>query len=246
MKLSRTLLAGAFALVFSACTDNNSTMVDSGSGASADQPNSTGDTEDRRRGVAATVDTPVPAANTGMPAGSTSALADGDRKALMAVMEVDRHEIEAADAALSKNVQGEVRAYAETLRSEHTRNLEASRALLGNEDQTGREMTAVAGGTAMTTADAASSASSTPADLVEMKRKHDEERERRSALSGNEFQKAWVDAMAMGHQDALTKLDSELIPGATDARVKAHLQTTRSAIAAHLDAAKKLQQQAAN
>lgn len=246
MKASKTLLVGALALALSACGDNNSTMVDSGSGSAADQPNSTGDTEDRSRGLAATTETPPATANAGASTASTSNLAEGDRKALMAVMEVDRHEIEAAEAALSKNVQGEVRAYAETLKTEHARNLEATRALLGTGSQTGSEMTTVAGGTATTTASVDANVGNTPPDLIEMKRKHDAEREALTAMSGDEFQKAWVDAMAMGHQEALTKLDSDLIPGATDERIKAHLQTTRTAISAHLDTAKRLQQQAAN
>lgn len=241
MKLSKTLLASTLALAFSACGDNNSTMVDSGSGDATDQPNSTGDTEDRSRGLAATSEMPPATASVGTPTGSTSSLAEGDRKALMAVMEVDRHEIEAAETALAKNVQGEVRAYAETLKAEHTRNLESTRALLGSGSQAGSEMTTVAGGTATTTASTDADAGDTPPDLLAMKRKHEAEGKRLSALSGDNFQKAWVDAMAMGHQEALTKLDSDLIPGATDERVKAHLQTTRTAISAHLDTAKRLQ-----
>jgi putative membrane protein len=242
MKMSKTLLAAALALALAAC-DNNSTMVDSGSGPTGDPPNSTGDTEDRSRGIAATESAPDAPVNTAIPMGDASTLADGDRNALMAVMEVDQHEIEASEAALSKDLQGPVRAYAETLRREHTQNLEATRTLLGTTaDQTGHEMTTVAGGTATTTTNATSDARGATPELAEMKRKHEAERAQLASLSGERFQTAWIDAMVKGHQEALRKLDSELIPGSSDARVKAHLQSTRTAIAAHLETAKALQQ----
>lgn len=241
MKMSKTLLAAALALACAAC-DNNSTMVDSGSGPTADPPNSTGDTEDRSRGIAATASAPAAPMGTAASQGS-DVLADGDRKALMAVMEVDQHEIEASEVALSKGLQGAARAYAETLRRDHTRNLEATRTLLGAAtDQTGREMTTVAGGTATTTTSATSDAPGALPELAEMKRKHDAERAQLASLSGERFRTSWIDAMVKGHQEALTKLDSELIPGSSDARVKAHLQSTRSAIAAHLGTAEQLQQ----
>lgn len=245
MKLSKTALAGALVLAFSACTDNNSTMVDSGSGSTADPANSAGDTEDSSRGRVATMDTSTSPTGTGMPAANAAALAQGDRQALMVVMEIDQHEIEAAEVALSKDVQGPARAYAETLRTEHTRNLEATRALFTTGDQTGEAMTTVAGGTASTTSTGtASETENVPPDLADMKLKHTSKREQLAALSGDAFQRAWVDAMAAGHQEALTKLDSSLIPGASDPRVKSHLQTTRTAIAAHLETAKQLQQAA--
>src|SRR5690606_1484525 len=64
-------------------------------------------------------------------AGTSMAAGGADRKALLAVEEVDRHEIAAAEDAISKNVDGEVRRYAEMLRDDHTRNLEATRRLMG-------------------------------------------------------------------------------------------------------------------
>ena len=263
MNRTKTLLAGALVLALAACDNNNSTNTDSGSGARADAPNAAGDTEDRSRGMAATMDDNAAAGTMGDASmANASALAEPDRKALMAVMEVDRHEIEASEAALSKNVQGPVRSYAETLRDDHTRNLDATRGLLGNSGGaagagtgSGSEMGTVAGGTAATAGNTtaggtagsgamahdAMDAAAHP-DLAEMKRKHDAQREQLAKLEGDAFEKAWIDAMATGHQEALTKLDSELIPSATDSRVRDHLQTTRKAIAAHLETAKTLQQ----
>lgn len=259
MAPSKTLLAGAFVLALAACDNNNATNTDSGSGNLAETPNSTGDTEDRSRGMAATIGNGAatgPAADAG--AANTSSLAEPDRKALMAVMEVDRHEIEASQAALAKNVQGPVREYAQTLRNDHTRNLDATQTLLGRSGTntgtgSGSEMSTVAGGTAATagtTGPAGAGAMShgeadatAHPDLAEMKRKHDAQREQLAQLDGEAFEEAWVEAMVMGHQEALTKLDSELIPSASDSRVRDHLQTTRKAIAGHLETARNLQQQ---
>ncbi|ATD67297.1 hypothetical protein CNR27_07465 [Luteimonas chenhongjianii] len=258
MAPSKTLLAGAFVLALAACENKNATNTDSGSGTLADTPNSTGDTEDRSRGVAATIDNG--AAGTGSTSNAGAGmpnLAEPDRKALMAVLEVDRHEIEAAQAALAKNVQGPVREYAQTLRNDHSLNLDATRILLGRSGNTtgtgsGSEMSTVAGGTAATAGNTDTGAGSMShgeadatahPDLAEMKRKHDAQREQLAQLEGQAFEKAWIEAMVMGHQEALTKLDSELIPSASDSRVRDHLQSTRAVIAAHLETARALQQQ---
>ena len=241
MKHVNLLLAGAVALALSACDGNNSTTTDSGSG-NAEARNSTGATEDHARGMANTLgDSDSQTGTAPPPAEGTSMLVEADRRALLAVMEVDQHEIAAADAALARNVQGEVRAYAETLREDHTRNLEATRALLGpSTGATGEAMTTVAGGTAATTASAADAPATETPDLAGMKRKHEAEREHLQTLSGAAFQKAWIESMETGHAEALAKLDDELIPNAQDARVRTHLQTTRTAIAAHLETARGL------
>ncbi len=244
MTRSLPLLAGAVALALAAC-DNNATHVDGGSGSAAtDVPNSSGQSEALARGMASTQDGAPDAGTLGE---ARSMLADADRSALMAVAEVDRHEIAASELALSKDVQGPVRDYAETLQRDHTRNLEATRALLGPAAGTGETMTTVAGGTAATTraatgADTRGEAGDAPPDVMAMQRKHEAQHQTLAALDGAEFQRAWVDAMVTGHQEALDKLDSELIPSADDARVQRHLQTSRTAIAGHLETARGLQQ----
>ncbi|MBJ6979344.1 DUF4142 domain-containing protein [Luteimonas sp. MC1895] len=162
--------------------------------------------------------------------GTAMASGDADHKALLAVQEVDRHEIAAAEDALSKNVEGEVRRYAETLRDEHTRNLEATTRLMGDDS-----------GSAGTSAAMAHGAGGSDAELAAMRQKHEAERTRLAALEGEAFTTAWVDAMVKGHEEALAKLDSELIPGASDAGVSQHLRDTRAAIQRHLDTARSLQ-----
>jgi putative membrane protein len=167
-------------------------------------------------------------------------------------MEVDQHEIASSEAALAKNVDGDVREYAETLRDDHTRNLEATRRLMGGAGGMGTTGTgAMDNGTAGTTAGTAGTGDMAGHDmaghdmaadpqLAAQKQKHDAERERLAAMEGDEFERAWVEAMVKGHEEALAKLDNELIPNASDAGVRQHLQSTREAISRHLETARGL------
>jgi putative membrane protein len=268
MKPAITLLAATLALGLAACANDNDADNTAGTGmadSSAQAGATSGDAADAgTMGSAADAMAPDPNNPAGM-----AGVAGGDHKALAAVMEVDRHEIAAAGDALSKNVEGEVRSYAEMLRDDHTRNLEATRRLMGDAGTSGdmgahhAQNTAAAtagtagaaGGTgtgtagtaagtaagAGTGADAAAGQAPSDPELAAMRQKHDAERERLAALEGEEFTRAWVDAMVRGHEEALAKLDNELIPGATDDGVRQHLQDTRTAISRHLDTGRSLQ-----
>ncbi len=60
-------------------------------------------------------------------------------------------------------------------------------------------------------------------------------------LNGAEFDKAYIDHEVEYHQSVLDALDKTLIPGATNAELKALLEKTRPAFAAHLEHAKQIQ-----
>ena len=60
-------------------------------------------------------------------------------------------------------------------------------------------------------------------------------------LKGAEFDKAYVANEVTYHQQVLDALDKTLIPGATNAELKALLQKVRPAFVAHLEHAKSLQ-----
>jgi putative membrane protein len=62
-----------------------------------------------------------------------------------------------------------------------------------------------------------------------------------SALSGTDFDRAYIDHEAALHQMVLDQLDQTLIPGAQNADLKSLLQAARPTVAAHLERAKKLQ-----
>ena len=61
------------------------------------------------------------------------------------------------------------------------------------------------------------------------------------ALEEDAFRKAYIEAMIKDHTAALDVIDHQLLPAAQDAQVRAFLQETRAHVAAHLDAAKRLQ-----
>jgi putative membrane protein len=60
-------------------------------------------------------------------------------------------------------------------------------------------------------------------------------------LNGAEFDKAYIDHEVEYHQSVLDALDRTPIPGATNAELKALLEKTRPAFAAHLEQAKQVQ-----
>lgn len=66
-------------------------------------------------------------------------------------------------------------------------------------------------------------------------------RQRLSGLSGAEFDRAYIDHEVSFHQTVLDALDDTLIPNAQNAELRALLEQTRPAIAAHLDAARDIQ-----
>jgi putative membrane protein len=61
--------------------------------------------------------------------------------------------------------------------------------------------------------------------------------------SGAAFDKAYVDQEVAYHQAVLDAIDQTLIPNAQNAELKALLEQTRPAVAAHLDHARQLQTQ---
>jgi putative membrane protein len=65
-------------------------------------------------------------------------------------------------------------------------------------------------------------------------------------LNGAAFDKAYVDHEVAYHQQVLDALDKTLIPGASNAELKALLVKVRPAFVAHLEHAKKLQASTSN
>ena len=162
------------------------------------------------------------------------------RRALEMVVAVDEHEIAAAEQAREKDVDQDVLDYANTLHTDHTRNLEQTRQLLDNASG-GDDMATDSTDTAGTIASTDGLATDPAMDVDQMREKHEQERERLAEMEGDEYQRAWLEAMVQGHQEALGMLDNRLIPAATDSEVQQHLNTAREAIARHLETAQGLQ-----
>jgi len=66
------------------------------------------------------------------------------------------------------------------------------------------------------------------------------------ALRGEAFDKAYIDHEVSYHQQVIDALDKTLIPGATNAELKALLVKVRPAFVAHLEHAKRLQASASH
>lgn len=139
--------------------------------------------------------------------------------AIAHLMALHDHEIKAADIAATKQLSAPVAQYAAMLKREHTE----------NQAQTASLPTAPAAADKDTSAVAA------------RKEKTAAERQALSAMSGEEFEAAYLDAMVKDHADALQMLDANLMPAATTPAVRSHLQQTREHLAMHLERAEALQ-----
>ena len=163
--------------------------------------------------------TPTANAPTDMPPAAGTAATPTQAEALTLLNVVNDHEVKTAEQAKSKKVKGDVAAYADMMKAEHSKNMADTKALL---DKNG-------------------GAPADSAAVTEMKSKGDAETAQLAALEGDAYEKAYIDAMVAGHQDVLNRLDSMLIPAATDDAVKQHLQATRDHVQQHLDKAKAIQ-----
>ncbi len=175
-------------------------------------------------GAAAATDANADASSTATPADGSAGRAQaaasgmagdaaqtGDPLALGLLGAVNEHEIAAARQAQDKGVTGDVLDYAKLMEKEHGANLEKTKAL--------------------------GTLASTP-DIQAMKDKNAKDLQTLGEASGKDYEKAYIDAMVKGHQDALDMIDGKMIPAATSDNVKQHLTDTRTHVATHLAKAK--------
>ena len=74
-----------------------------------------------------------------------------------------------------------------------------------------------------------------------MREKFDAELKRLDELRGEHFTREWLRSMVKGHEEALAKIDKELLPEAREQPVISFLETTRASIARHLETARTLE-----
>lgn len=164
--------------------------------------------------VATNTPEPPDASETGTPSSATRpAISQADALALL--MAVDENEIAAADQALARNVGGQVRDYAQMMKTDHGQNLTDTTRLGG--------------------------AVSTAPAVAEAKQKGEAGLRSLDAFGGAGYEKAYIDAMVADHTEALAIFDSTLLPVATSANVRQHFITTRATVARHLERAKEIQ-----
>ncbi|HEY4581407.1 MAG TPA: DUF4142 domain-containing protein [Lysobacter sp.] len=210
MNTKTPLALAAAALVLFATTACN--RNEDAAGGTNNTPAATADTAPND--ATATPDTGAPA-----PAGDAATAAPTQAEALALVNVINDHEVKAAEQAKSKNVTGDVLAYANLMQAEHTKNMTDTTALLQK-----------SGGAPADTA-----------AITAQKQKGESTRQQLASLDGEAYARAYIDAMVMDHADALTKLESMLIPAATDDAVRQHLTVTRDHVQQHHSRAKEIQ-----
>lgn len=158
---------------------------------------------------------PAPEASTpsALPAGAGS-----EGEVLGFLLAVNAHEIAAAQQAQGKQVDGALREYVDMLHTQHSRNLAETRAL----------------------SDSSGVATIDTPDVDALKARSQSELQRLSALEGDAYEVAFVDAMIKDHSEALATIDNRLMAAATTAAIREHLIATRAAIEKHLEAVQAL------
>lgn len=141
-----------------------------------------------------------------------------DAQILGLVAQVDVAEIEEAKLALTKTRTPAVRTFAEMLVTDHEHSLAAGKKLA-------REIKV------------------TPAinPDTSMAKDHDAEMVKLKGLSGASFDKEFASDMANGHAKVIDQVKSDLIPQATNATLKAHLEALLPTLQKHEDRAKSLE-----
>ncbi len=134
---------------------------------------------------------------------------------------INKSEVDAGKLAKSKAQSADVKSFAAMMISDHTTALNQETALVSKEHLTPN--------TSNSTCQSLTTDAQQQADSLQQK-------------SGQDFDRAYMDAMVQGHQKALSMLDDTLIPNAKDAQLKAHLTAIRTHVEMHLRKAQAAQQ----
>lgn len=157
---------------------------------------------------------PAPSPAASNPVDTNESVAtEEERDALGVLNAINEHEIATAQQALDKGVTADVEAFARMMLEQHTDNQQKTAAL--GADGTGK-------------------------DAVKQRKAGEAGLAKLAAMSGPAYARAYMDAMVEGHAEALSVLDSKLIPQATTPAVQTHLAETREAVAHHLARAREI------
>jgi putative membrane protein len=152
------------------------------------------------------------------PTETTTSVSTADAGILSKLVAIDQNEIKMARTAERKKLSAATLNYARMLRDQHQQNLSDTQKLAHKLTLSPRPT----------------------AEADEIHKKGTTELAQLQPLEGQEFERAFLDAMVKGHQEALDMLDQG-IESAQSPDVKAHLQKTRDAVSTHLSEAKQLQ-----
>lgn len=152
------------------------------------------------------------------PAAFAAAGTIDDAQIAKIVLTINEGEIEAGKLAMKEAKNKDVKDFASSMVKQHEKNM--------------KDTTAWAKKADVSPADSA--------DSEALKKEANEANADLKKAKAN-LDKTYVSQQVMMHEKALNKLDKDLIPGATNAALKSHLQNTRAAVAEHLEHAKSLQ-----
>jgi putative membrane protein len=154
-----------------------------------------------------------------LPFASVSAQGINDAQIASIVVTANQVDIDAGTVAVSRSANGEVKAFAQLMVTDHT--------------AVNKSVTDLAGTLSVTPQDNPTSES--------LKAGGDKNLAHLRTLTGTAFDSAYVNHEVAYHQEVIDALDKTLIPGATNAELKALLIKVRPAFVAHLEHAKRLQ-----
>jgi putative membrane protein len=159
-----------------------------------------------------------------LPAVAVSAQGVNDAQIASIVVTANQVDIDAGQLASSRATSDEVKSFAKLMVTDHT--------------GVNKAATDLAGKLGVTPQDNPTSQS--------LKADGDKSLAHLKTLEGAAFDKAYIDREVAYHQQVIDALDKTLIPGATNAELKALLVKVRPAFVAHLEHAKRLQRAAAS
>jgi putative membrane protein len=171
--------------------------------------------DDAQASTAETTPSAAPAATTT----PTAAPAVTDPQIAAIVVAANEVDIRAGELARERATNAEVKAFAERMVTDHSGVNEAASALVGR-------------------------LGVTPEPNATSQKLTQDGEQARAALQGQTgaaFDRAYVDGEVAYHQAVLDAIDQTLIPSAQNAELKALLEQTRPAVAAHLEHARRLQ-----
>jgi putative membrane protein len=159
----------------------------------------------------------------GMAVGSTNQQSSppSDEDIAAIIETINKSEVDAGKLARSKAQSGDVKSFAAMMVSDHSTALQQETSLASKEH--------LMPNTSNSTCQSLTTDAQQEADSLQQK-------------SGQDFDRAYIDAMVQGHQKALGMLDDTLIPNAKDAQLKAHLVAVRAHVEMHLRKATVIQQ----
>jgi putative membrane protein len=149
---------------------------------------------------------------------ATSQEMQQDDNAIAVLIVLNKNEINAGKEALKKSKNSTVREFAKHMEKQHTANL----------NDTLKVMRKIHASDKPTT------------ESKDLKEKGKKELTELSSLKGAEFDKAYINAMVKGHEDAL-QLAESLASKVNNKALKEHLEATATTIKHHLEMAKEAQ-----